>query len=48
MEEGNPAQGEDVLHSRLRAIEDELARLEKKRGMGKPAEKLVDGIDKLE
>ncbi|KAI0288507.1 hypothetical protein BC826DRAFT_1037325 [Russula brevipes] len=54
-EEGKPTQGEDVLRSRLRAVEDEFARLEKERGTGKAAlkrdrsaEKLVDAIDKLE
>jgi len=55
VEEGKPAQGEDVLRSRLRAIEDEFARLEKERGTAmaalkrdKATEKLVEGIDKLE
>jgi DNA topoisomerase-1 len=54
-EEGKPSQGEDVLRSRLRAVEDEFARLDKERGTGKaalkrdkPAEKLIEGIDKLE
>ncbi|KAF8265535.1 hypothetical protein EI94DRAFT_1779278 [Lactarius quietus] len=43
-EEGKPAQGEDVLRSRLRAVEDEQAALKR----DKPAEKLIEGIDKLE
>jgi DNA topoisomerase-1 len=54
-EEDKPTQGEDVLRSRLRAIDDEFARLEKERGTGKATlkrdrapEKLVEGIDKLE
>jgi DNA topoisomerase-1 len=54
-EEGKPAQGEDLLRSRLRAVEDEFARLEKERGTrkaalkrDKPAEKLIESIDKLE
>jgi DNA topoisomerase I len=54
-EEDKPAQGKDVLRSRLRAIDDEFARLEKERGTSKatlkrdrPSEKLVEGIDKLE
>lgn len=54
-EEGKDTQGEDVLQSRLRAIDDDFARLEKERGTGKatlkrdkPAEKLVETIDKLE
>lgn len=54
-EEGKPAQGKDVLRSRLRVIEDDFARLEKERGTRKaalkrdrPTEKLVEGIDKLE
>jgi DNA topoisomerase-1 len=36
-EEGKPAQGADVRRSRLRAVEDEFARLEKERGTGKAA-----------
>lgn len=55
VEEGKPSQGDDVLRSRLRAVGDEFARLEKERGTGKaalkrdkPAEKLIEGIDKLE
>jgi DNA topoisomerase I len=54
-EEGKPAQGKDVLRSRLRAIDDEFARLEKERGTGKATlkrdrapEKLVEAIDRLE
>jgi DNA topoisomerase I len=54
-EEGKPAQGKDVLRSRLETIEDEFARLEKERGTGKAAlkrdrsaEKLIEAIDKLE
>ena len=54
-EEGKDTQDDDVLRSRLRAVEDEFARLEKERGTGKatlkrdrPAEKLVEAIDKLE
>ena len=55
VEEGKPAQGKDVLRSRLRAIEDEFARLEKERGTGKaalkrdrPPEKLIEAIDRLD
>ncbi|KAI9437647.1 DNA topoisomerase I [Lactarius indigo] len=54
-EEGKPTQDEDVLRSRLRAVEDDFARLEKERGTGKaalkrdrPVEKLTEAIDKLE
>jgi DNA topoisomerase-1 len=54
-EEGKDTQDDDVLRSRLGAVEDEFARLEKERGTGKatlkrdrPAEKLVEAIDKLE
>ena len=54
-EEGKATQGKDVLRSRLRAVEDEFARLEKERGTGKATlkrdkapEKLVEAIDKLE
>jgi DNA topoisomerase-1 len=54
-EEGKPAQGKDVLRSRLRAIDDDFARLEKERGTGKATlkrerapEKLVESIDRLE
>lgn len=54
-EEDKPVQDEDVLRSRLRAIEDEFARLKKERGTGKatlkrdrPTEKLVEAIDRLE
>jgi len=54
-EEGKAAQGEDVLRSRLHAIDEEFARLEKERGTGKATlkrdratEKLIDAIDKLE
>jgi DNA topoisomerase-1 len=54
-EEGKSTQDEDVLRSRLGAIEDEFARLEKERGTGKatlkrdkPTEKLAEAIDKLE
>jgi DNA topoisomerase-1 len=54
-EEGKPAQDEDVLRTRLSAIEDEFAKLEKERGTGKatlkrdrPPEKLVEAIDRLE
>lgn len=54
-EEGKPSQGEDVLRSRLRAIDDEFARLEKERGTSKATlkrdrapEKLVEAIDRLE
>lgn len=54
-EEGKPAQGKDVLRSRLRAIDDEFERLEKERGTGKATlkrdrapEKLAEGIDRLE
>ena len=54
-EEGKPVQGEDVLRSRLRAVDDDFARLEKERGTRKaalkrdrPAEKLIESIDKLE
>ncbi|KAH9991825.1 hypothetical protein BJV77DRAFT_1006047 [Russula vinacea] len=54
-EEGKDTQGDDVLRSRLRAIEDEFARLEKERGTGKATlkrdkapEKLVEAIDKLD
>jgi len=54
-EEGKSAQGKDVLRSRLGAIEDEFARLEKERGTGKATlkrdkapEKLVEAIDRLE
>ena len=55
VEEGKPAQDKDVLSSRLSAIEDEFARLEKERGTNKaalkrdkPSEKLVEAIDRLE
>ena len=55
VEEGKPAQGKDVLRARLRAVDEEFARLEKERGTGKaalkrdrPAEKLIESIDKLE
>ena len=55
VEEDKPAQDKDVLRSRLSAIEDEFARLEKERGTGKvtlkrnkPPEKLVEAIDELE
>jgi len=55
LEEGGPAQDKDVLRSRLSAIGDELARLEKERRTGKatpkrdkPSEKLVEAIDRLE
>jgi DNA topoisomerase I len=54
-EEGKDTQGDDVLRSRLRAIEDEFARLEKERGTGKATlkrdkapEKLIEAIDKLD
>ena len=54
-EEGKSAQDEDVLNSRLSAIEDEFSRLEKERGTGKATlkrdkapEKLVEAIDRLE
>ncbi len=54
-EEGKPVQGEDVLRSRLGAIDDEFARLEKERGTSKATlkrdrapEKLVEAIDRLE
>ena len=54
-EEGKDTQGEDLLQSRLSAIDDDYARLEKERGTGKatlkrdrPPEKLVEAIDKLE
>ena len=54
-EEGKDTQGDDVLRSRLRAVEDEFTRLEKERGMGKATikrdkapEKLVEEIDVLE
>jgi len=54
-EEGKATQGKEVLRSRLRAVEDEFARLEKERGTGKATlkrdkapEKLVEAIDKLE
>ena len=54
-EEGKDTQDDDVLRSRLRAVEDEFTRVEKERGTGKatlkrdrPAEKLVEAIDKLE
>jgi len=55
LEEGGPAQDKDVLRSRLSAIGDELAGLEKERRTGKatlkrdkPSEKLVEAIDRLE
>jgi len=54
-EEGRPAQDKDVLRSRLSAIGDELAGLEKECRTGKatlkrdkPSEKLVEAIDRLE
>jgi DNA topoisomerase-1 len=54
-EEGKPVQDEDVLRTRLDAIEDEFAKLEKERGTGKaalkrdrPPEKLIEAIEKLE
>jgi DNA topoisomerase I len=54
-EEDKPAQGKDVLRSRLSAIDDEFARLEKERGTRKATlkrdrapEKLVETIDRLE
>src|SRR5258708_37136567 len=53
-EEGKPTQGKDVLRSRLRAIDDEFARLEKERGTGKATlkrdkapEKVAKAIDRL-
>ena len=55
LEEGRPAQDKNVLRSRLSAIGDELARLEKERRTGKatlkrdkPFEKLVEAIDRFE
>jgi DNA topoisomerase I len=55
VDEGKPAQGKDVLRLRLRAIDDEFARLVKERGSGKATlkrekapEKLVEAIDKLD
>jgi DNA topoisomerase I len=54
-EEGKPRQGEDVLRSRLSAVEDDFARLKKERGTNKavlkrdkPPEKLIEGIDRLD
>ncbi|KAI0267121.1 hypothetical protein BC834DRAFT_872641 [Gloeopeniophorella convolvens] len=55
VEDGKPPQGDDVLRTRVRAVDDEFARLAKERGTGKAAlkrdkapEKLVEAIDKLE
>ncbi len=54
-EEGKAVQDEGALRSRLRTVEDEYGRLKKERGTGKaalkrdrPAEKLVEAIDKLD
>jgi DNA topoisomerase-1 len=54
-DEGKSAQGEEVLRSRLHAVEEEFARLEKERGTDKatfkrdrPPEKLAEAIDRLD